>query len=106
MHLQTVKRREKLVKTTSFVNTIADGVKKQVSANNLHKHNTVHHIQTTPGPPVSCRPRRLAPAKLAAAKKEFEEMIRVGTARPSKSPWSSPLYLAPKGDHGWWLCGD
>ena len=25
------------------------------------KHTTMHHIRTTPGPPVSCRPRRLAP---------------------------------------------
>jgi len=26
------------------------------------KHLTQHHIRTTPGPPVSCRPHRLAPA--------------------------------------------
>jgi hypothetical protein len=25
------------------------------------RHNTVHHIRTTPGPPITCRPRRLAP---------------------------------------------
>jgi hypothetical protein len=28
------------------------------------KHNTVHHIKVTPGPPVYCRPRRLHPGKL------------------------------------------
>ncbi|CAH2061847.1 unnamed protein product, partial [Iphiclides podalirius] len=28
------------------------------------KHNTVHHILTTDGPPVCSRPRRLAPQKL------------------------------------------
>lgn len=69
-------------------------------------HNTVHHIRTTPGPPVSCTPRRLAPDKLKIAKTEFEDMLKNGTARPSESPWSSPLHLAPKKDNGWRPCGD
>jgi len=33
-------------------------------------------------------------------------MIKVGTARPSSSPWSSPLHLAPKGENSWRPCGD
>lgn len=70
------------------------------------KHNTVHHIRTTPGPPVSCSPRRLAPDKLKIAKTEFEVMLANGTCRPSESPWSSPLHLAPKKDNGWRPCGD
>lgn len=70
------------------------------------KHNTEHHITTTDGPPVSCRPRRLGPQKLTAAKKEFGEMVRCGTARPSKSPWSSPLHMAQKRDATWRPCGD
>lgn len=41
-------------------------------------HNTVHHIRTTPGPPVSCAPRRLAPDKLKIAKSQFEDMLRIG----------------------------
>lgn len=69
-------------------------------------HNTLHHIRTTPGPPVFCTPRRLAPDKLRVAKQEFEAMLANGTARPSKSPWSSPLHLAPKKDNGWRPCGD
>jgi hypothetical protein len=69
-------------------------------------HNTVHHIRTTPGPPVSSTPRRLAPDKLKIAKAEFQSMIASGTARPSESPWSSPLHLAPKKDNGWRPCGD
>jgi hypothetical protein len=44
------------------------------------RHNTVHHIWTTPGPPVTCRPRRLAPDWLTIAKAEFEAMLRDGTA--------------------------
>jgi hypothetical protein len=31
------------------------------------RHNTVHHIRNIPGPPVTCRPRRLAPDRLAIA---------------------------------------
>lgn len=70
------------------------------------KHNTTHHIRTTPGPPISCSPRRLAPEKLKIAKQEFDAMLANGTARPSESPWASPLHLAPKKDNGWRPCGD
>lgn len=69
-------------------------------------HSTVHHIRTTPGPPVVNSPRRLAPDKLKIAKAEFQSMLESGTARPSESPWSSPLHLAPKKDNGWRPCGD
>lgn len=71
------------------------------------KHNTKHYIQTTPGSPVACKPRRLAPDKLKGAKKEFETMLNLGIARPSKSPWSSPLHLVSKNTtDAWRLCGD
>lgn len=70
------------------------------------KHNTVHYIRTTPGPPVFCRPRRLAPDRFLIAKQQFEEMLRDGTARRSDSPWSSALHLAPKGEDNWRPCGD
>lgn len=69
-------------------------------------HNTVHHIRTTPGPPVYATPRRLAPDKLIIARSEFEGMLKMGTCRPSESAWSSPLHLAPKKDDGWRPCGD
>lgn len=70
------------------------------------KHNTVHYIRTTPGPPVSCAPRRLAPDKLKIAKTEFSSMLQNGTARTSESPWASPLHLAPKKENQWRPCGD
>lgn len=73
---------------------------------NIPRHNTVHHIRTTPGPPISCSPRRLAPDKLKIARTEFELMLELGTARPSESSWASPLHLAPKKDNGWRPCGD
>jgi hypothetical protein len=70
------------------------------------RHSKVHHIRTTPGPPVTCRPRRLAPDRLTIAKAEFEAMLRDGTAHRSKSAWSSALHIVPKKDNGWRPCGD
>ena len=69
------------------------------------KHQTVHFINVTPGPPESCSFRRLAPDRLKIAKDEFDDMLKRGTCRPSKSPWASPLHLAQK-KNGWRPCGD
>jgi hypothetical protein len=69
------------------------------------RHNTVHHIRTIPGPPVTCRPRRLAPDRQAIAKAEFDAMLRDGTARRSESSWSSVLHIVPKKDKSWRPCG-
>ena len=70
------------------------------------KHEIEHHIETT-GPPVSARPRRLAPDRLKVAKREFEHMLQLGIIRPSSSPWSSPLHMVPKKTPGDWRpCGD
>ena len=70
------------------------------------KHDITHYIETT-GPPVSARPRRLAPDRLKAAKKEFEHMLQLGIIRPSSSAWSSPLHMVPKKTPGDWRpCGD
>lgn len=65
---------------------------------------TTHHILTR-GPPVHSKARQLPPDKLAAAKQEFRLMTELGICRPSKSPWSSPLHMAKKGN-GWRPCGD
>jgi hypothetical protein len=64
------------------------------------RHNTVHHIRTTPNPPVTCRPRQQAPDRLAIAKAEFDAMLREGTARRSESSWSLALHIVPKKDKG------
>eukprot|EP00794_Sanderia_malayensis_P020726 gene20726-biopygen17108 len=70
------------------------------------KHNVTHHIETK-GPPVFSRPRRLAPDRLAIAKREFDHMLQLGIIRPSNSSWSSPLHMVPKPTPGDWRpCGD
>lgn len=71
------------------------------------KHGTRHYIKTTPGPPVTQRPRRLAPDRLIAAKNEFDALIKLGIARPSQSAWASPLHMVPKKEaETWRACGD
>ena len=70
------------------------------------RHGVVHRIETTPGPPVYNKPRRLAPDRLKQVKEEFELMIEQGVMRPSKSPWASPLHVVPKKDGKLRPCGD
>jgi cleavage and polyadenylation specificity factor subunit 1 len=70
------------------------------------RHNKVYHIRISQFPPVTCRPRRLAPDRLKIAKARFEAMLRDGTARRSESSWSSALHIVPKKDNEWRPCGD
>ncbi|XP_015121288.1 uncharacterized protein LOC107044056 [Diachasma alloeum] len=70
------------------------------------EHSTLHHFRRTPGPPISCRVRRLAPDQLKIAHAEFSSMLKLGTARRCESSWTSPLHLAPKKNGEWRPCGD
>jgi hypothetical protein len=65
------------------------------------RYNTVHHIGTTLRPPVTCRPRRLAPDRVTIAEAELHAMLWDGTARRSESSWSSALHILPKKNNGW-----
>lgn len=68
--------------------------------------NNVTHCIETRGPPVFSNFRRLSPEKLIFLKKEFNELLKQGIIRPSKSPWSSPIHLVSKKTGGWRVCGD
>ncbi len=65
-----------------------------------------HHILTTEGPPIFCRPRRLIGERLDAAKQYIKQMISDGVCRFSDSLWASPLHLVKKKDGSWRPCGD
>ena len=69
------------------------------------KHGIFHHIKTS-GPPVFAKFRRLAPAKLSAAKKIFADMEALGICQKASSPWSSPLHIVQKKDGSLRPCGD
>ena len=59
------------------------------------KHGITHKI-VTKGYTVFTRPRRLAPDKLITAKREFDEVIKLGVIEPSDSEWSSALHMLHK----------
>nr|VZI25587.1 unnamed protein product [Spirometra erinaceieuropaei] len=68
------------------------GLTRRNFSTSIPPHDVFHHIRTT-GPPVFSRPRRLAPARLSAAKAKFDGM---GITSQSESPWVVPLHLVPK----------
>lgn len=69
-------------------------------------HKTTHVIETNRRP-VTARARRLPLEKLHFARSHFEELMRLGDIRPSKSAWASPVHIIPKaGPEKWRICGD
>jgi hypothetical protein len=55
--------------------------------------------------PATAKFHRLDPARLAAAKAEFQAMLDEGVICRSSSQWSSPLHMVRKMDGSWWSCG-
>ncbi|GFQ79612.1 transposon Ty3-G Gag-Pol polyprotein [Trichonephila clavata] len=70
------------------------------------KHKTIHYIETI-GHPVVAKPRHLAPDRLKIAGVDFQNMIRLGHMRHSRSNYASPLHIVPKkGTMDWRLVED
>ena len=65
------------------------------------KHSVRHVIQTS-GQPCHAKSRRLSPAKMKTAKEYFDQLLRLGIVRRSKSAFAS----RPKKGGTWRLCGD
>lgn len=69
-----------------------------------------HYIDTRDSRPVKQRPYRI-PVHLHAVvnkqvNKQVNDMLERGLIRPSNSPWSSPIVLAPKKDGNYRFCVD
>jgi hypothetical protein len=64
-------------------------------------------IELQPGiAPISKRPYRMPPAKLAELKKQLQELLDKGFIRPSTSPWGCPALFVKKKDESLRLCVD
>jgi hypothetical protein len=61
------------------------------------RHNTVHHIKTTPGPLISCPSRHLAPKLIAIAKARFDVMLRRHSAALG---WPLVISASPRPQEG------
>lgn len=53
-----------------------------------------HKIDMDDSPPIRCSPYRI-PQNLKEVNKEIEKMLEMGIIRPSTSPWSAPVVIAP-----------
>ena len=65
------------------------------------KHDVVHHINTTPGPPIHCRPRRLSADMYKIANTEFSELISQPRMRHAANR-SSHVHSAPPPNAATW----
>ena len=66
-----------------------------------------HHINLLPGSqPYNSPPFRYTPVRRQIIDEQINEMSEQGIISPSKSPWASPVILAPKKDGSLRFCVD
>ncbi|CAF4077516.1 unnamed protein product [Adineta steineri] len=66
-----------------------------------------HEIKLLPGSqPCNLPPYRIAPARRQIVEQNLREMLQDNVIVPSKSPWASPVVLAPKKDGTLRFCVD
>lgn len=61
-------------------------------------HLLTYDIFLTDTKPVRLPPYRLSPPKIKILKEHIDTMLQKGIIRPSRSSFSSPIFLVPKGD--------
>lgn len=59
-------------------------------------NTTKHHIKTTDNIPIYTKSYRYPQVHKEEISRQMNEMQQQGIIRPSKSPWSSPLWIVPK----------
>lgn len=68
--------------------------------------DSVTHQTTPTGAPVLSRVRRLAPYRVALARRAVQNMLDLGFVRPSSGPWSSCLHMVAMKNGNRRLCAD
>ena len=68
--------------------------------------DTEHVIDTGDSRPIKQRPYRIPVHLQAVVNQQVDDMLERGLIRPSTSPWSSPIVLAPKKDGNYRFCVD
>jgi hypothetical protein len=86
-----------------LIHSFSDIFRKQNGRTNMLRHR----IELIPGSkPYNSPPYRYAPVKRQVIEQNIEEMKEEGIIEPSKSPWASPVVLAPKKDGSMRFCVD
>ena len=64
-----------------------------------------HKIDTGDANPINQGPRRVSPEQRKIIKQTIDDLLKANIISPSRSPWSSPVLLVPKGE-GYRMCID
>ena len=96
----TQQQREQL---KELIQSFSDIFKKQNGRTTMLRHQIK---LASDAKPYNSPPYRYAPAKRQIIEQNIKEMTEQGIIEPSKSPWASPVVLAPKKDGSIRFCVD